>query len=133
MKAGYGIRRTDRDFELASVSREVIEKFSKRTKIIEQLAREKYTVLEAQARALAKVTGIEFADALAEVKSRLGAESRESKSATTLSAEEQRWKRSVLPFRPTWRWNYARGEMWKRALRNCAGALADDAFSLIVI
>jgi hypothetical protein len=36
VESGYAIRRTDRDFELASVSRELIEKFSKRTKMIEQ-------------------------------------------------------------------------------------------------
>jgi conjugative relaxase-like TrwC/TraI family protein len=33
--AGYGIRRTDRNFELASVSRALVEKFSKRTTQIE--------------------------------------------------------------------------------------------------
>jgi hypothetical protein len=99
MKAGYGIRRSDRDFEMASVRRELIEKFSKRTQVIEQLAREKYTVLEAEARALVKATGMEFADAFAEVKSRLGAESRESKSATTLSPEEQlaNWRSQMTP------------------------------------
>jgi conjugative relaxase-like TrwC/TraI family protein len=75
VQAGYGIRRTDRDFELSSVSRELTEKFSKRAPKIEQLAREKYTVLEAEARALMKRTGMEFADAFADVKSRLGAES----------------------------------------------------------
>ncbi len=51
---GYAIRRTDRDFELASVSRELIDKFSKRTRLIEQLAREKYTIIEARARAHSK-------------------------------------------------------------------------------
>jgi len=40
VESGYAIRRTDRDFELASVSRELIEKFSKRTKIIEQIDRD---------------------------------------------------------------------------------------------
>ena len=54
IESGYAIRRTDRDFELASVCRELIEKFSKWTRAIEQLAREKYTVIEARARALAK-------------------------------------------------------------------------------
>jgi hypothetical protein len=54
---GYGIRRTERDFELVSVSRELIEKFSKRTLEIERLCREKYTVLEARARKLMRETG----------------------------------------------------------------------------
>jgi conjugative relaxase-like TrwC/TraI family protein len=37
LENGFAIRRTDRDFEFASVSRELIEKFSKRTRLIEQL------------------------------------------------------------------------------------------------
>jgi hypothetical protein len=49
---GYGIRRTDRDFELESVSRELIEKFSKRTRKIEELAIKEQTILGAKARAL---------------------------------------------------------------------------------
>ena len=58
--AGYGIRRTDRDFEFASVTRLLIEKLSKRTREIEQLAKEQYTVLYARARALVAKTGIEY-------------------------------------------------------------------------
>ena len=63
------------------MSRELIEKFSKRTRLIEQLAREKYTIIEAEARQLVKKTGMDFADAFAQVKSKLGAESREAKSS----------------------------------------------------
>ena len=97
--AGYGIRRTDRDFELARVSRQLIEKFSKRTMQIEEMARREYTVLSAQARALVKATGMEFADALAMMKSRLGARSRKAKSETKLSAEEQlaNWRAQMTP------------------------------------
>jgi conjugative relaxase-like TrwC/TraI family protein len=84
LESGYAIRRTDRDFELASVSRELIEKFSKRTQLIEKLAREKYIVIEAEARELVRATGVDFADAFAQVKSKLGAESREAKSSVTL-------------------------------------------------
>jgi conjugative relaxase-like TrwC/TraI family protein len=40
----YGIRRTDHHFELASVSRELVEKFSRRTELIEQRARDKYKI-----------------------------------------------------------------------------------------
>jgi conjugative relaxase-like TrwC/TraI family protein len=47
--SGYGIRRTEHHFELAGVSRELVEKFSRRTKLIEQRARDKYKVLEVQA------------------------------------------------------------------------------------
>ena len=87
--AGYGIRRTERNFELASVSRELIEKFSRRTNEIERLARENYPVLEAKARALAKETGMDFADAFAQIKSELGALSREKKSAEELGPEQR--------------------------------------------
>ncbi len=89
VEAGYGIRRTERSFELASVSRELIEKFSRRTNHIERLAREKYPVLEAKARALVKETGMDFADAFAQIKSELGALSREKKSAEVLDPEER--------------------------------------------
>ncbi|MFY9984531.1 MAG: MobF family relaxase [Chthoniobacterales bacterium] len=89
VEAGYGIRRTERSFELASVSRELIEKFSRRTNQIERLAREKYPVLETKARALVKETGMDFADAFAQVKSELGALSREKKSAEVLDPKER--------------------------------------------
>jgi conjugative relaxase-like TrwC/TraI family protein len=89
VEGGYGIRRTERSFELASVSRELIEKFSRRTNEIERLAREKYPVLETKARALVKETGMDFADAFAQVKSELGALSREKKSAAILGPSER--------------------------------------------
>ena len=75
LAAGYGIRRTDRDFELASVSRELIDKFSKRTRIIEEPPIKQQTILEAKARALFKETGMEFADAFAVIRSELAAKS----------------------------------------------------------
>ena len=89
---GYGIRRTDSHFELSSVSRQLVEKFSGRTRRIEQLARDKYKVLEAQDRALMKSTNMAFDDAFAHVvaeiggdwdkwKSELGARNRESKNS----------------------------------------------------
>jgi conjugative relaxase-like TrwC/TraI family protein len=90
--AGYGIRRTEQHFELASVSRELVEKFSRRTKLIEQRARDKYEVLEAEARALMKSTNMAFDDAFAHViaeiggdwdkwKSELGSKNREKKDS----------------------------------------------------
>jgi hypothetical protein len=83
------IRRTEQHFELASVSRKLVEKFSRRTELIEQRARDKYKVLEAQARALMKSTNMAFDDACAHViaevggdwdkwKSEVGARNRES-------------------------------------------------------
>ena len=102
LAAGYGIRRTDTHFELASVSRELIEKFSKRTKLIEELARQKYTILDAEARALMKQTGMAFDDAfaqvlqerekagdLAEMKSGIGGRNRERKEAAKFSSREE--------------------------------------------
>jgi conjugative relaxase-like TrwC/TraI family protein len=99
LASGYAIRRTDRDFELASVSRELIEKFSKRTRLIEQLARDKYIIIEAEARELIKKTGMDFADAFAQVKSKLGAESREAKNSATIGPEEQlaNWRAQMTP------------------------------------
>jgi conjugative relaxase-like TrwC/TraI family protein len=84
LASGYAIRRTDRDFELASVSRALVEKFSKRTKQIEELASREYAALSAKARAVVvKKTGMDFADAFAQVKSELGAKSRKAKSEAT--------------------------------------------------
>jgi conjugative relaxase-like TrwC/TraI family protein len=99
LAAGYGIRRTDRNFELASVSRALIEKFSKRTAQIEELARREYTVLNAKARNLVKETGMEFADAFAQVKSELGGKSRKSKNEIKLTGEEQlaNWRSQMTP------------------------------------
>jgi hypothetical protein len=97
--SNYGIRRTERDFELASVSRELIEKFSKRTLEIERLCKEKYTILEARARKLVRETGMDFADAFAQVKAELGAESRQSKATIKLGEEEQlaNWRSQLTP------------------------------------
>src|SRR5262249_37099821 len=96
----YGIRRTEQHFELASVSRELVEKFSKRTELIEQQARDRYKVLEAQARKLMKSTNIAFDDAFAHVvgeiggdwdkwKSELGARNRESKSSAKYKSRSE--------------------------------------------
>jgi conjugative relaxase-like TrwC/TraI family protein len=109
--SGYGIRRTDSHFELASVSRELVEKFSRRTKLIEQRARDKYTVLEAQARELMKSTNMAFEDAFAHVsaeiggnwgkwKSELGARDRESKSSAKYKARRElvtHWQGKMTP------------------------------------
>jgi len=86
---GIRIRRTGRDFELASVSRELIEKFSKRTLEIERLCKEKYTILEARARKLVRETGMDYADGFAQVKAEVGAESRQSKATIKLDEQEQ--------------------------------------------
>ena len=103
---GYGIRRTEDHFEFSNVSRELVEKFSRRTELIEQRARDKYTVLEAQARAIVKSTNMAFDDAFAHViaeiggdwdkwKCDLGARDRESKSSAKYKARRElvtHWK-----------------------------------------
>jgi hypothetical protein len=71
------------------VSRELVEKFSKRTMQIEHLARDQSIKVEARARALMKETGLDYADAYAKVKHDLGAESREKKSTATLDHDAQ--------------------------------------------
>src|ERR1700737_3217921 len=107
--SGYGIRRTEQHFEFASVSRELVEKFSRRTELIEQRARDKYKVLEAQAKALMKSTNMAFDDAFAHViaeiggdwdkwKSDLGARDRESKSSAKYKARQElvnHWKEEM--------------------------------------
>jgi conjugative relaxase-like TrwC/TraI family protein len=99
LEAGYAIRRTERDFELACVSRELIGKFSKRTALIEQIFREEYIVIEAEARALAKRTKIDFFDAVAEVKGALGSRTRERKSQRKLAGDEllNNWRSQMTP------------------------------------
>src|ERR1700731_4097988 len=109
--SGYGIRRTEQHFEFASASRELGEKFSRRTELIEQRARDKYKVLEAEARALMKSTNMAFDDAFAHVieeiggdwdkwKSNLGARNRESKSSAKYKAREElvtHWQSEMTP------------------------------------
>src|ERR1700737_2023023 len=108
---GYGIRRTESHFELASVSRELVEKFSRRTNLIEQLARDKYRVLESQARALMKSTNMAFDDAFAHIvaeiggdwdkwKSELGARNRESKNSVKYKDRQElvtHWQSEMTP------------------------------------
>jgi len=109
--SGYGIRRTEQHFEFASVNRELVEKFSRRTELIEQRARDKYKVLEAEARALMKSTNMAFDDAFAHViaeiggdwdkwKSNLGARNRESKSSAKYEARQElvaHWQSEMTP------------------------------------
>ncbi|MBV8140488.1 MAG: relaxase domain-containing protein, partial [Verrucomicrobia bacterium] len=98
--AGYGIRRTENFFELASVNRELVEKFSKRTKQIEEFARENYVVLEAKARALMKATRMAFDDAFAQVVSEIGRKTRKKKEAVVHSNRADlvsHWRTEMTP------------------------------------
>jgi len=95
----FKLRRTDHSFELACVNDETIQKFSKRTRQIEEEARINDTKICARARALMKRSGMDFADAYAQVKSQIGAECRQKKSEAKFSPEEQLedWKSQMTP------------------------------------
>jgi conjugative relaxase-like TrwC/TraI family protein len=88
MAEGYGIRRTQDFFELASVSRELIERFSRRTMQIEEDARVNHRKLEAKARSLMKQTNMAFEDAYAVAKSQIGATKREKKDQCIFKTRE---------------------------------------------
>ena len=90
-----------RNFELASVSRELVEKFSKRTLQIERLARDNFTKVDARARALMKETGLDYADAYAKVKHDLGAESRENDAETYLQRMQEVLARNTFQAKRT--------------------------------
>ena len=99
VEAGYGIRRTERDFELATVSRETIDKFSRRTAEIEELARKNLQLLERRANALVAQRGLPFGEAFAIVKAELGAKTREAKDKGKLdgNARLARWESLLTP------------------------------------
>lgn len=97
---GYGIRRTENNFELSTVSRVLIDKFSRRTKQIEQYAKDKRIVLEARARALMIKSGIGFSDAWAKVIGNLGVSTREKKDTAIHKNREElkaHWWNEMTP------------------------------------
>jgi hypothetical protein len=126
IEAGYGIRRTERDFELVSVSRELIDKFSKRTKANNKLAKEQELVIEANARALA-IQGMDCDHAIAKVKAEIGGKNRESKSAATLKPDEllANWRAQMTPGRARILTNCQRKRTVARPLGNRRGAGID--------
>jgi conjugative relaxase-like TrwC/TraI family protein len=90
MQNGYAVRRTDRDFELAGVPVQLIDRFSKRSKEIEKLAKAQHAELASRAAEVVKRTGMAFEDAYAQEKSRLGAKSRAAKTAEQIGPTERR-------------------------------------------
>jgi conjugative relaxase-like TrwC/TraI family protein len=106
--AGYGIRRTEkgRHFELSGVSQELIDRFSKRTKRIEEMVRARHAHVEADARARVTLTGESFDEAFAAALkrqpealraqiARYGAWTREPKGASVTSDPRElrdRWR-----------------------------------------
>ena len=77
---GYPIVRNDREFEIAGISRSTIEKFSRRTALIERVAAER------------GITG-------ADQKGRLGAQTRDKKSANSVPADQlpNKWRSELSP------------------------------------
>jgi conjugative relaxase-like TrwC/TraI family protein len=99
MAHGYALRRSENDFELANVSRELIEKFSKRHEKIKKLEVELEAKLKTDAVTWSKKSGVNYDKALGKVKAELGKKSREKKSTALLKNEELRanWRERMTP------------------------------------
>jgi hypothetical protein len=99
MASGYAIRRTGDDFELANVSRELIDKFSKRHAKIKELEVALETELEQTALTWSKKSGINYEKTLGKVKAELAKKSREKKSTALLKNKKLRnnWGKRMTP------------------------------------
>lgn len=71
-KAGYGIRRTAKGWEVSGISDEVVERFSRRTAEIEEAIRKEGKKLEARALSVMLETGKTYAQAYEQTKSEVG-------------------------------------------------------------
>ncbi len=97
---GYRVRATKDAFELSSISRELIEKFSKRRKVITDTMREKHEKLKTRAGAMmkrVKQAGVTFASTLNRITGLLGTETRERKPRKKLNPFEQllSWRKQM--------------------------------------
>jgi conjugative relaxase-like TrwC/TraI family protein len=97
---GYRVRATKDAFELSSISRELIEKFSKRRHTVNEAMREKREQLKRRAAWMfkkAKLAGVTFATTFNRVKGMLGKDTRERKSRKKLNPIEQllSWRRQM--------------------------------------
>jgi conjugative relaxase-like TrwC/TraI family protein len=99
MASSYAIRRTKNDFELANVSRELIDKFSRRHAKIKELEVALDAELEESAVTWSKKSGVSYEKTLGAVKAELGKKSREKKSTALLKDEELRanWRERMTP------------------------------------
>jgi conjugative relaxase-like TrwC/TraI family protein len=99
LASGYSIRRTESDFEMANVSRELIDRFSRRHHKIKQLEKEQESELKESAVTWSKKSGISYTKALGGVKAQLGKKNREKKSTALLKDEElrQNWRERMTP------------------------------------
>lgn len=94
---GFGIERTEKNFELSGVPSSVVETFSKRTKEIEDHARKHAVQLEKKARSLMRESGKSYAEAHAEAKAQLGATTRESKKTGDTANLRDKWRAQMTP------------------------------------
>jgi TrwC relaxase len=95
-KAGYGIRRTARAWEVSGISDEVVELFSRRTAEIEESIRKEAKKLEARALSVMLETGKAYAQAYEHAKSEVGASTRDDKDQGVPYDEAlRRWKEQL--------------------------------------
>ncbi len=94
---GYRVRKTEQAFEMESVSRELIDKFSRRRAIIKKALKERYEGIERRARNLANKMQIRYARAVEKIKARFGTETRERKSRKKPNPIEQllSWRKQM--------------------------------------
>jgi conjugative relaxase-like TrwC/TraI family protein len=78
-EAGYGIRRTEKGWEIAGISERLVEMFSRRTAQIEEEAIKEAKKLEIRTGALMRETGKSFEQCYAKAKGELGAKTRKDK------------------------------------------------------
>jgi conjugative relaxase-like TrwC/TraI family protein len=96
---GYRVRITKDAFELYSITRDLIDKFSKRTKVIKESVQVNYALVEMRAAALVKYVGMTFEKALGKIKAMVTVETREKKSHKYVSHTEQQaqWRARMTP------------------------------------
>jgi conjugative relaxase-like TrwC/TraI family protein len=99
-KAGYGIRRTAKGWEVSGIGDEIVEMFSCRTAEIEETIRKEASKLETRALSVMLETGKAYAQAYEQAKSEVGALTRDDKDKGIPYQEAlQRWKERLGPDR----------------------------------
>jgi conjugative relaxase-like TrwC/TraI family protein len=115
-REGYGVVTNGKDFELAGVTRQTIEKFSRRTALVEETARENADKIGRRASQLMR-EGIAASKAREVAKSELGGKTREGKDKG-LSGPE---------LREAWKARFTKEEM--KTLEAVKGAASDRVLS----
>ena len=97
-KAGYGIRRTAKGWEVSGICDEVVELFSRRTAEIEETIRKEGKKLGARALSVMLETGKTYSQAYEQAKSEVGASTRDDKDQGVPYEEAlRRWKEQLGP------------------------------------